>query len=725
MTVRRIGDRWNRSRQLAQCALFAAVALVQACGGDPTTVLRPPVEIFVASGDQEYGTAGQTLQTPLQVLVRALTTQLPQSGVQVSWSVVEGDAEIVGVSATISDSTGLARTNVRLGTTVGDVVIRATAQGQSPASAEFRLFLIDRPVLGGLSVETALPGASITLTGENFVPELEHNVVLFSGVRGQVTSATGNELTVTVPACLPERDVDVSVRFGTVGSSSIRLSVGAGGDVMALDVGDVVDAFDAPGLTCVTVPGAGGAEYVLAVHSTSSAGAAAHPWSLFGLGPGVTAGPASRVQERDAMPVVPELDVAISWETRLRQLEEELTAGRTGDPESRSGPPGAVLQAVPEVNDVRTFQVFRRPGDFATVTATARYVGERAALFVDQDAPAGGYDDDDLRAFSDQIDDGIWPVVTGAFGAPSDLDSNDRIVILFTPMVNALTPRGVTGFIAGFFFGLDLLPDEEGSNASEIFYALVPDPSGEYSDPRPKNAVARLTPAVLSHEFQHMVNFNQRVLLRGAEANEAVWLSEGLAQFAEELVARSYEDAGNAEDAELFREGVRERARRYLGDTGDVSLIIASGNGTLEERGAGYLYLAYLADRFGVDLAGRLTRTTRTGVANVEAETGTNWDGGLSDWWAAILLDGPGPETGSLTYPTTDLRGFLRAPFPLEPTPLGGTDFERSGTLRSSSVAYYIVDPSESGTMTLRLGGEGGGSSAPQAGLRMRIIRVQ
>ena len=78
-----------------------------------------------------------------------------------------------------------------------------------------------------------------------------------------------------------------------------------------------------------------------------------------------------------------------------------------------------------------------------------------------------------------------------------------------------------------------------------------------------------------------------------------------------------------------------------------------------------------------------------------------------------------------LTYPSIDLRGFLEDPFPLQPTPLGGADFERSGTLRSSSVAYYIVDPAESGTMTLRLGGEGGGSSAPQAGLRMRIIRVQ
>ena len=63
----------------------------------------------------------------------------------------------------------------------------------------------------------------------------------------------------------------------------------------SLEVGEVFDAFDAPGLTCVTVSGSEGAEYVLEVHSTSSVGAAAHPWSLFGLGSGSAAGPALKL----------------------------------------------------------------------------------------------------------------------------------------------------------------------------------------------------------------------------------------------------------------------------------------------------------------------------------------------------------------------------------------------------------------------------------------------
>ena len=725
MTVSRtcelLGSRWQTLRSI----LIGTLVVLQGCGGETTSVLQPPIEMFVAAGDQQYGTAGQTLQIPLQVLVRTLTTQLPKSGVNVAWSVVEGDAEILGVPQTVSDSTGLASTTARFGTTVGDVVIRATAQSQSPASVDFLLFVIDRPVLNELSVGSALPGETITLVGQNFVPELGHNVVLFSGIRGEVTAASETQLDVMIPSCLPERNVDVSVRFGSVGSSSIGLSVGSGGAVVDLKVGDVVDAFDEAGLTCVTLSGAGGAEYVVEVHSTSSVGAAAHPWSLTGLGSGTAAGSVSRVVEGHRSSPGLESDVGVLWDARLRQLEEERTVERSGLPGEDKSRLAAVLQPVPQVNDVRDFQVFRAPGDFATVTATARYVGERAALFVDSEAPAGGYTQLDLKTFSDQIDDVIWPVVTAEFGVPSDLDGNDRIVILFTPQVNALTPRGATGFVGGFFFGLDLLLGEEGSNGGEVFYALAPDPNGVFSDPRPKSSLTEITPAVLAHEFQHMVNFNQRVLERGAPANEAVWLSEGLAQFAEELVARAYEDAQDDVNVELFRAGVRTRARRYLTEPDNVSLIIASGRGSLAERGAGYLYVAYLTDRFGGDLVGRLVRTTRTGVENVEAETGVNWADGLSDWWGAIVLDGPGPESGALTYPSTDLGGFLEDPFPLQPTPLGGADFERSGTLRSASVAYYIVDPAQSGTITLRLGGKGGGSSAPQAGLRMRIIRVQ
>ncbi|MDA1104764.1 MAG: IPT/TIG domain-containing protein [Gemmatimonadetes bacterium] len=697
-----------------------------ACSPGPSVVVLPPLEALVASGDSQYGTPGQTLQTPLQVVVRAISTQIPQEGTTVLWTVESGDASIVGLSTALTDSTGSSSVRVRLGNGTGEITIRATVENQEQARAQFRVFNVDRPVLDAVSPASAVPGASITLTGSNFSPDPEQNVVLFSGIRGRVSAASSTQLTVTVPECLPARDVAVRVQLGVVGSGALALSVAAGGTVRALQVGETFDATDAGGYSCPTVPGDGSAKYLAIVYSASTVGAASHPFAFTALS---ATSPLAVHAPGSLRPTIPPLaleppDAQALWDEHLREREADLTLGRRR--------PGAIgpqavdrMDAPPVQGEQRTFQVFRNSGGFTQVTAVAEHVGDRVALFVDRNAPAGGYTKSDLQLFSARFDDVIHPVVTGAFGAVSDLDANQRVVILTTPEVNSLTPKGATGFVGGFFFGLDLLPEREGSNGGEIFYTLVPDPLGVHSDPRPKAALLELVPGILAHEFQHMVHFNERVLVRDAESNEAIWLSESLAQFAEELVAREYSRLGDAAGTELFRDGTRDRSRRYLSGTDSVSLIVSAGQGSLAERGAGLLNMMYLADRFGTDLVGRLTRTTRTGISNVEAETGTQWPDVLSDWWSAVYLDGPGPETGNLVYPGVDLRSFLGNPFPLVPPDLGSGDVSRSGALRSSAAAYYIVSPSAGGSTTLRVAGEAGGVSAPQAAMRMRLIRIE
>lgn len=725
--------------------VVVCLAGVTAACSNPTNVVQPPLEALVASGDSQYGTAGQTLGTPLQVLVRSIVTQVPREDVTVLWTVEGGDASIVGSAATVTDSTGSARATVRLGAAVGEVTVRATVQAQNQANADFRLFLVNRPVLSSLAPTSAAPGESVTLTGQNFSPDAGQNVVLFSGIRGRVTAASTTGMTVTVPDCLPERSVSVIAQLGSVASDSRTLSVGPGGEVRSLQPGDVADAADPDGFDCLTLPGDGSASYVVMAQSASALGAATYSYALFGLNAIASfAGTPFATPERraDGRPADgsssprsgdspaggsgTESELQFLFDRRLRSLEEEATRGGGarswgGDAPRVQGP----VAAPPVVGERRTFQVFRSPGNFTEVTAEARFVGEKAALFIDEDAPSGGFTQADLELFSARFDDFIHPSVTGRFGAESDLDDNDRVVILFSPAVNALTPRGSTGFVGGFFFGIDLLPESGGSNAGEVFYTLVPDPDGIFSDPRPKDDILEIVPAILAHEFQHMVHFNQRVLLLDAEANEAVWLSEGLAQYAEELVARAYETQGDTESAEIFRDGARDRSRLYLSEPEVVSVVISAGQGTLEERGAGFLYVLYLADRFGEAIVEELTRTTRIGVDNVEAETGTQWPTLLSDWWAAIRLDETGLESAPVEYPTVDLRTFLLNPFPLAPEELGSGGFVRSGSLPASSVAYFQITPEAGGSTTVRIGGPGGGVIAPQARLELRVIRVQ
>ena len=707
----------SRSRA-AVALLFFSVA---ACGENPTDVGLPPLEIVVASGNGQFGVLGQALPERLQVVVSTASTGKPREDVGVLWEVVEGDADFVGSPATLTDESGSAFASIRLGGVQGEVVIKAYVTEQVSVTVDFTVFVVDRPVLEGLSVTEALAGASVILLGNNFSPTPDHNVVLFSGIRGRVTSASSIQLEVVVPSCLPTRSFQVTAQLGAAKSEARALDVVSSSEAAVLVVGEVLDVADDSSFPCLRLSGAGGASYLVLAMSAGTVSAAQHGFEVAGVvgGPSTVAHqvPASRTVRVDEAGLVPQA----RFEALLRGREAALV--RDGVAPTGSGAL-RVQSAVPSVGDRRTFQVFNQNSEFEEVNAVAEYVGTRAVLYVDETAPAGGLSPDDLEQFEQHFHEVIYPTVTDAFGNESDLDGNQRVVILFTPTVNRLTPRGSTGFVGGFYYGIDLLPEQQGSNKGEIFYSIVPDPAGEFSDARPKAGVLKVTPAVLAHEFQHMVHFNERILLLGAASTDALWLSEGLALMAEELVAREYELREDVSATELFRAGNRGRARRYLIDPSAVSLIVAEGRGSLAERGAGWMHVLYLDAQKGSSVLKQMVRTTSTGTENVSARVGVPWEEVLADWWTATYSGGPAAVRSRLTYPGLDLVELLRDAYVLQPEELGDADFTRSGSLWSSSAQYYIVVPTLRGSVTLRLGGEAGGASPAGAALRMRVMRL-
>ncbi|MEZ4457291.1 MAG: hypothetical protein R2882_12210 [Gemmatimonadales bacterium] len=112
------------------------------------------------------------------------------------------------------------------------------------------------------------------------------------------------------------------------------------------------------------------------------------------------------------------------------------------------------------------------------MTATARYVGTKAAIYMDNTVPTNdtllAADYADLGQTFDQYH---YPIDSAAFGSESDLDNNQRIVILMTDAVNSLTPDCTNGRILGYFFGLDLITtgtQSANSNKGEVFYTFVP-----------------------------------------------------------------------------------------------------------------------------------------------------------------------------------------------------------------------------------------------------------
>jgi hypothetical protein len=164
-------------------------------------------------------------------------------------------------------------------------------------------------------------------------------------------------------------------------------------------------------------------------------------------------------------------------------------------------------------------------------------------IVADTANPAGGFTSAEYASFAAAFDTLAYPVDVQHFGRPTDLDRNGRVIIFFTSAVNALTPRGASFVVGGFFWNRDLFPRAGtrgclGSNDGELFYMLAPDPSGTVNgNARTRDYVLRTSVAVLAHEFQHLINASRRLyVLNSSTFNEEVWLNEGLSHAAEELV---------------------------------------------------------------------------------------------------------------------------------------------------------------------------------------------
>jgi hypothetical protein len=172
----------------------------------------------------------------------------------------------------------------------------------------------------------------------------------------------------------------------------------------------------------------------------------------------------------------------------------------------------------------------------------------------------------------------------------------------------------------------------------EIIYILAPDPGGEWGTEISKEfAMSNLMPAVVPHELQHAINYNQHVLVNGGSSEES-WLNEGLSHFAEDRAGFGME---NPSRAEMFLMSP------------EMTSLAPSGSPDLYERGAEYLFLRFLYEQAasGDAFAGALENTYLTGIENVEAAfAGTDanfdeWSEFMRRWAIAMALTDTGIST--------------------------------------------------------------------------------
>ncbi|MGH7614373.1 MAG: hypothetical protein ACREMW_10095 [Gemmatimonadales bacterium] len=437
----------------------------------------------------------------------------------------------------------------------------------------------------------------------------------------------------------------------------------------------------------------------------------------------------------------------------LRLQERSHWAGLPPAPRSAAPRSPRAASPPPVVGDVRSFSVCATVtcSSFQAVTATAKTVSGHAAIFLDNAAPAGGLTQAGLDSLGALFDARLYALDTTAFGRESDIDVNTVVIILMTNVVNRLVTQQqctTQGFVAGFFFGADIDPAfamDPRVNHGEVFYSMVADPNATLSCAHSPSQLQRIVPVTFVHEFHHMISYNQHVLVRGGEPQD-LWLDEGMSHFAEELAGRSFLPADQTSFSNYVI-GNLLNAYKYLDSTSTHFLVFSSGIGTLAERGAAWLFVRYITDRFRSDttfastaaFTRTLVQTSLLGGAAVANATGTPFATLAGRWVLAnYVSDLPGfsapPElqytswSFRVTYASLNAQSptTFPKPFPLTPPASGGSAVSLSGTLRAGSGAYAIAQqgPSQPG-FTLLFSGPGGAALPAALVPRLNVLRIK
>lgn len=385
-------------------------------------------------------------------------------------------------------------------------------------------------------------------------------------------------------------------------------------------------------------------------------------------------------------------------------------------------------------------------------------VSTNAIILADTASPANGFTDADFASFATTFDTLIYPLDTAAFGAPTDIDQNGRIVIFFTPAVNALSKNGDLGYITGFFFGRDIFPLVAqpgigigacaGSNYGEMFYMPVVDAAQVYNRFfTSKDSVRTGAIATLAHEMQHLINDSRRLWVTNANDFEETWLDEGLSHLAEELLY--YRVSGLSPKSDLSLTAVTasqalvDAINQYqVGNLGNYYDYLSAPevhspyapNDSLETRGATWALLRYAIDQSpnaSATYTRALINANLTGLLNFNAAFGAAIPGGLLAAARQMALANFTDDSGlsvdpKYAFPSWNFRSVLPAlsqnrTFPLRTrqlTPSVPVAFP----IRGGGAAYvrFGIGPNVTATVAST-----SGSAAVPATVELILIRTK
>lgn len=679
-------------------AASSLLVVASACGSDASgPAIGPASSVTVTSLPTSSGVVNTAIGNFAVKVADANGNGV--AGTVVSFSATgAGGASFAPVSVT-ADASGIATTAVTLGTKTGDTQLAARAAGVAAAAST-------------TVTATAGPLASLVTTPKSLRffsagDTARITLALQDAYANVITGATLN-FAVSDPTLVSVSQQGLVTALRAGGSATITVSASGRSDsskarVLAenespctdlaapstMSVGSVVTA--ASSFACL--PGSAGApaEYTLVAYNASGNGAARLSTSITAWGlatpPSTSKAPAASgpmlSRSVNGFTVTPAKVLDERFHLRLLEQSRSLKRlfgvaraarnARLSTTMSRSSSggfaPSASLAAIPStanVGDIVRLNVSSSACDAPIMRGfRVTAIGAQTIVLADTLNPANGFTDADYVKFAARFDTLVYPLDVNTFGAPSDIDKNGKVAVLFTKYVNELTPANSESFVGGFFHPRDLFPKAEtaelqgcpSSNEGEMFYMLVPDPSGTVNgNKHTLGFVDTLTVGVLAHEFQHLINAGRRIYVNvGAEDFEDDWLNEGLSHIAEELLY--YRESGmqprqgltdaliraNPAKYALWKADAASnfgRLLEYIDDPGAASPI-DNENDELSTRGAAWAFLRYAVDRaFTTDdgVWARFSNSTRQGLNTVALGLQTDPRPYLADFVLATYI---------------------------------------------------------------------------------------
>jgi hypothetical protein len=303
------------------------------------------------------------------------------------------------------------------------------------------------------------------------------------------------------------------------------------------------------------------------------------------------------------------------------------------------------------------------------------------------------------------------------------------VIAFYTRAVNELSPPASSSVVLGFFSSKDVFSNDPlsgctNSNQGEVFYMLVPDPTGAVnSNVRTVSFVRGSTVGTLGHEFQHLTNAFRRAYVTGASSFEEGWLNEGLSHIAEEqmfyrtsvglapkmdIVVTQLTTGPNASRrVAAFNTYANQnfgRLRSWLQRPDTAGAFKPNAN-SLAVRGAIWAFLRYASDRNNagdIPFFYGLVNNNLQGKANVQNSIGGgNPDLWLRDFTNAMYVDdnsfAVANEYQTQSWDFRSLYTALNGSYQLGPRPLsngvgltlsyssgGGTAYTRFGVPASA-----------------------------------------